>query len=120
MLSVARAASASTLRLVSALFAIAAHLREMAEGRGDLTRRVEGLSTRELIEMGGCFNRFVEALARIVADIRAGAVVVSTAAEQVAATSQLLSEGAQRQAMSVTETSMSLQKISAAIAKSAE
>jgi len=95
-------------------------LREMAEGRGDLTRRVEGLSTRELIEMGGCFNRFVEALARIVADIRAGAVVVSTAAEQVAATSQLLSEGAQRQAMSVTETSMSLQKISAAIAKSAE
>jgi methyl-accepting chemotaxis protein len=106
--------------IVLPLRAMSAHLREMAEGRGDLTRRVEGLSTREIIEMGGCFNRFVEALSRIVADIRAGAVIVSTGAEQVAATSQLLSEGAQRQAMSVTETSASLQKISSAIAKSAE
>jgi methyl-accepting chemotaxis protein len=99
---------------------MSAHLKEMAEGRGDLTRRVEGLSTRELIEMGGSFNQFIEALSRIVGDIRAGAVVVSTAAEQVAATSQLLSDGAQRQAMSVTETSMSLRKISSVIAKNAE
>jgi methyl-accepting chemotaxis protein len=99
---------------------IAAHLREMAEGRGDLTRRVEGLSTRELVEMGTNFNRFVEALSRIVDDIRAGATVVSTAAEQVAATSQLLSDGAQRQAMSVTETATSLQRIREAVAKHAE
>jgi methyl-accepting chemotaxis protein len=99
---------------------MAAHLREMAEGRGDLTKRVGALSTRELIDMGAHFNRFVEALARIVADIRAGAAVVSTAAEQVSATSQLLSEGAQRQAMSVMETAASLRKISAAIARNAE
>jgi methyl-accepting chemotaxis protein len=65
---------------------MAAHLRDMAEGRGDLTKRVQGLETREVIEMGEHFNRFVEALGRIIADIRSGAVVVSTAAEQVSAT----------------------------------
>lgn len=106
--------------IVAPLRVMSAHLKEMAEGRGDLTRRMNGLSSRELIKMGDHFNQFVDALSRIVADIRAGAVIVSTAAEQIADASQLLSEGAQRQAMSVTETSASLQKISSAITKSAE
>jgi methyl-accepting chemotaxis protein len=106
--------------IVAPVRAISTHLKQMAEGRGDLTKRVGGLSTREIIEMGAHFNRFVEALGRIVADIRSGAAVVATAAEQVSATSQLLSEGAQRQAMSVAETSINLQRINEVIAQNAE
>ncbi|NUQ72296.1 MAG: methyl-accepting chemotaxis protein [Polyangiaceae bacterium] len=106
--------------IVAPVRRMSAHLKEMAEGKGDLTRRLAGLSTREIIDMGEQFNQFVETLSRIVADIRAGASIVSTAAEQVAQTSQLLSDGAQRQAISVTETSISLQKVSFAIAKNAE
>lgn len=106
--------------IVRPMQAIGAHLRDMAEGRGDLTKRVEGLETLELIEMGNHFNRFVEALGRIVADIRSGAAIVSSAAEQVAATAELLSDGAQRQALSLMETGASLRRMSDVIEQNAQ
>ncbi|HKC13583.1 MAG TPA: methyl-accepting chemotaxis protein [Vicinamibacteria bacterium] len=62
----------------------------------------------------------VERLAQVVGDVRASAVGLSGASEQVSATAQVLSEGTSEQAASVEETTSSLEQMSASITQNAE
>ena len=99
---------------------MANHLQEMAEGGGDLTKRIEINSRDEVGEMAQSFNLFVQKLEEIIAEVRASSDGITDAASQVAASASSLSQGTSEQAASIEETTSSLEQMNASIAQNAE
>jgi methyl-accepting chemotaxis protein len=100
--------------------AMAAHLNEMAQGSGDLTKRVEIISHDEVGQMASSFNQFVTKLEEIIAEVRTSSDGIASAAAQVASSAASLSQGTSEQAASIEETTSSLEQMSASIAQNAD
>ena len=100
--------------------AMAAHLNEMAQGGGDLTKRIEIASHDEVGQMAGSFNLFVKKLEEIISEVRTSSDGIASAAGQVASSASTLSQGTSEQAASIEETTSSLEEMSASIAQNAE
>jgi methyl-accepting chemotaxis protein len=73
----------------------AATLRDMAEGEGDLTARLDERRGDELGWLGKWFNAFAEKIRKLVASLAETSGTVSSASEELSATSASLSEGAE-------------------------
>ncbi|RMF98786.1 MAG: HAMP domain-containing protein, partial [Planctomycetota bacterium] len=86
-------------------------LRDIAEGEGDLTKRLDDSSNDELGEMAKWFNRFVDKLEAIIAELREGALQFAEGARVVAESSQSLAGGAQEQSAAVEQISASMQQL---------
>jgi methyl-accepting chemotaxis protein len=99
---------------------MAAHLSEMAQGGGDLTRRIEIASHDEVGQMAGSFNIFVRKLEEIISEVRTSSDGIASAAGQVASSASTLSQGTTEQAASIEETTSSLEEMSASIAQNAD
>jgi len=99
---------------------MASHLQEMAQGGGDLTKRIAIDSQDEVGQMAKSFNLFVEKLEEIITEVRASCDGIAGAASQVAASASSLSQGTSEQAASIEETSSSLEQMNASIAQNAE
>jgi methyl-accepting chemotaxis protein len=100
--------------------AMANHLGEMAQGGGDLTRRIEIISHDEVGQMANSFNAFVKKLEEIISEVRLGSDGIASAAAQVAASAASLSQGTSEQAASIEETTSSLEQMSASITQNAD
>lgn len=70
-------------------------IRDIAEGDGDLTRRVEILSEDELARMAHQINRFIDQIHEIVSLIGQNSRAVGQSAARLAATSQSLAAAAE-------------------------
>jgi methyl-accepting chemotaxis protein len=86
---------------------------------GDLRHDLEVTSRDELGDLQAAMRRMGEKLAVVIGEVRAGAGALASAATQVSATSQLVSQGTGEQAASVEETSSLLEEMSASIASNA-
>jgi methyl-accepting chemotaxis protein len=95
-------------------------LKDMAEGKIDLTKRMTHLSRDEIGEAGSHLNAFVEQLARIVGEARLSADALATASAQVSASAQAVSRGTNEQAASAEETTSSLEEMGSSITQNAE
>lgn len=71
-------------------------LRDIAEGEGDLTKRLDANRSDELGEMALWFNKFVERIQEVVRQIASNATTLSSASLELSATATQLSDGAQR------------------------
>lgn len=100
--------------------AMAGHLGEMAQGGGDLTKRIEIGSHDEVGEMANSFNQFIKKLEEIITEVRTSSDGIASAASQVASSASSLSQGTSEQAASIEETTSSLEQMSASIAQNAE
>jgi methyl-accepting chemotaxis protein len=98
-------------RMVDSTREIATAAARIAEG--DLTVTVKPRSEKD--SMGGALAVMVEKLARVIGEVQTGSASLTTAAAQVSATSQALSQGTTEQAASVEETTASLEQMSASI-----
>jgi methyl-accepting chemotaxis protein len=103
-------------RMVDSTREIATAAARIAEG--DLTVTVIPRSEKD--SMGGALALMVERLARVIGDVQTGSASLTTAAAQVSATSQALSQGTTEQAASVEETTASLEQMSASIGQNSE
>jgi methyl-accepting chemotaxis protein len=99
--------------------AMAGHLHEMAQGSGDLTKRIEIKSRDEVSEMAKSFNLFVQKLEEIIGEVRTSSDGITSAAGQVASSAAALSQGTNEQAASIQETTSSLEQMSASIGQNA-
>jgi methyl-accepting chemotaxis protein len=99
---------------------MANHLHEMAQGSGDLTKRIETNWKDEIGEMAKSFNLFVQKLEEIISEVRTSSDGIASAAGQVASSAASLSQGTSEQAASVEETTSSLEEMSASITQNAE
>lgn len=111
------AISQSVVRPVNAM---GSYLSELSSGEGDLTRRVEFASNDEIGKMAKSLNFFCEKLEKIIIEVKGGTGAISSAAQQVAASSSSLSQGTSEQAASVEETTSSLEQMSASITQNSE
>jgi methyl-accepting chemotaxis protein len=124
---VSRSVTVPVNRLVGAL-------KDIAEGEGDLTRRLPITSTDEVGELSHWFNVFVEKIQKTVAEVRGLATDVASASEQMAANSaqmakatteisravQDVATGAQAQVRSVGETTETVRQIGRSLQDVAE
>lgn len=99
---------------------MAAHLEEMAEGRGDLTKRIQIDTRDEVGTMAGFLNTFMEKLEQIIGEVRSGSNALSSAAGQLSASASTLSQGTSEQAASVEQMSSSLEEMSSSITQNAD
>jgi methyl-accepting chemotaxis protein len=80
-----------------------------------LTVRIQVTGQDETGLLLGAMRGMTERLARVLGEVRDGAVALTSAASQVSASSQSLSQGTSEQASSVEETTASLEEMSATI-----
>jgi methyl-accepting chemotaxis protein len=88
--------------------------------KGDLTRQIEPQYAGDMQRLRDAANNTVAKLANTVVDVVIAADALSTAAAEVNATSQSLSQAASEQAASVEETSASIEQMTASIGQNAE
>ncbi|RNC70702.1 MAG: methyl-accepting chemotaxis protein [Desulfuromonadales bacterium] len=82
------------LGIVRPLRTVIASLQDIAEGEGDLTRRINVIREDESGELACAFNTFVEKLQGIVLQVARNAGQFATAAVQVESTSRQMADGA--------------------------
>ena len=106
--------------VVGALNEALVRMKDIAEGEGDLTQRVEVRSTDEVGQLCGAINAFIEKIQGVLMNVRTSVESVASASEEVNASAQSLSQGSSEQAASVEETSASLEQMSASINQNTE
>ncbi|GAB6043000.1 methyl-accepting chemotaxis protein [Endothiovibrio diazotrophicus] len=92
-----------------------AMLKDIAEGEGDLTRRVAVASRDEVGEMGENFNRFVGKLQGIVGEIAAATNQVATAAEELSAVTEQTSSGVRQQSIETEQVATAMNEMAATV-----
>jgi methyl-accepting chemotaxis protein len=90
---------------------IVARLREISEGDGDLTQRVDESRSDEFGELGRCFNAFVASLERLVSEVGEGVRSIDAGTAQVSSASQAIAEGTTRQAGQLQEVRQQLESV---------
>ena len=104
------------------ILAVAAMLKDIATGEGDLTRRLDYAKHDELGELVGWFNRFLDKLQPIIADVKRSVQDARGTADQSAAIASQTSAGMQQQYREVDQVATASQEMSntaQAVARSA-
>ncbi|MFD2368101.1 methyl-accepting chemotaxis protein [Pseudoduganella sp. GCM10020061] len=108
-------------RAISAPVARAAGmLGEIADGRGDLTRRMPVETRDEVGALADAFNRFVGSLNHTMTDVRGSTFAIATAAEEIAAGNMNLSSRTEAQASSLEETAAAMEELTSTVKQNAE
>jgi len=90
-------------------------LKDIAEGEGDLTKRLEASSGDELGEMARWFNTFVDKLNSVFRKIADSTDQLASAAEQLSASSSQISAGTDKQASQTEQIATSMEEMSATV-----
>lgn len=95
-------------------------LKDMAKGKGDLTKRLEVTGLNEVGELAFWFNAFMDDIEKIVGHVRATSLELHQSIEDVSAGSQNLSQATEEQAASVEEISASIEEMNGTIQHNGE
>ncbi|TWC28094.1 methyl-accepting chemotaxis sensory transducer with Cache sensor [Pseudomonas sp. SJZ079] len=95
------------------ILGVAAMLQGIASGEGDLTRRLEYAKQDELGELAGWFNRFLDKLQPIIADVKHSVQDARSTADQSSAIASQTSAGMQQQFREVDQVATAFQEMSA-------
>jgi methyl-accepting chemotaxis protein len=95
-------------------------LKDVAEGEGDLTRRLAVRGRDEIGELGRWFNVFAQRLHDVLVDVHRAADLVASASRHLSTTSTELSASAQEQASGLEETAAALEQITTTVKRNAE
>lgn len=95
-------------------------MRDIAEGEGDLTRRLDYTGSDELGEMADAFNRFASRVESVVDQVKAATEVIYTGAEEMAAGNVNLSQRTEEQASSLEETASSMEEMTGTVKQNAD
>jgi methyl-accepting chemotaxis protein len=104
-------------RPIARLIALA---KDIAEGEGDLTKRLEVQSRDEVGELATWFNMFLDKMHNLVSKVQTTSVEVAAASRQVADGATRLSSSSQHQASSLEETAASLEEITGTVKQNAD
>jgi methyl-accepting chemotaxis protein len=98
----------------------AAMLGEIADGRGDLTRRMPVETRDEVGELADAFNRFVSSLNHTIGDVRASAYAIADASSEIASGNMNLSRRTEAQASSLEETAAATEELTSTVRQNAD
>lgn len=95
-------------------------MREVGEGDGDLSRRIDASGEDELSQIAHSFNAFTSKLSGVLLQIRDASGSVRVASEEIAAGNQDLSSRTEMAASSLEETSASMAQLTDTVRQNAE
>jgi methyl-accepting chemotaxis protein len=94
-------------------------LSRIADGDGDLTRRLEHNGSDELAQISDAFNRFADKISAVLQQIRSASEAVKLAAGEIAGGNGDLSARTEAQASSLQQTAGAMQLLTATVAGNA-
>lgn len=94
--------------------------RNIAEGEGDLTMRLDIQSADEIGELAGEFNRFVDRLEAVVTKVKEEAVLLDSSTHEVASGTQGLSQMTQEQASAIEQVAATIEQMTSSIKQNAQ
>jgi len=92
-------------------------LKDIAEGQGDLTIKLDESSTDELGQIAGSFNKFVAKIREVLKQTVATTNQVAAASTQVAASSEELARTVQTQEQAATQVSSAVTELAASVSE---
>lgn len=95
------------------ILGVASMLKNIASGEGDLTRRLDYARKDELGELAGWFNRFLDKLQPIIADVKRSVIDARSTADQSAAIASQTSTGMHQQYREVDQVATASNEMSA-------
>ncbi|MFC3292910.1 HAMP domain-containing protein [Modicisalibacter luteus] len=95
-------------------------MKDIANGQGDLTRRLRVESKDEIDELATQFNAFVERMQRTLRDVRASTHSIHRATGEIAQSSEELATRTDQAAANLQETSASMEEITSTVNQSSE
>ncbi|MBF0385266.1 MAG: methyl-accepting chemotaxis protein, partial [Candidatus Omnitrophica bacterium] len=95
--------------IVNPVKKVVRRLKAIAEGDGDLSRRLEVSSKDETGDLAMWFNIFANKIENVVLQVKNACDQLATASEEITSSSQRIADGAQQQAASFEELSSSIQ-----------
>ncbi|MCY1264295.1 Methyl-accepting chemotaxis protein McpU [compost metagenome] len=95
------------------ILGVAGMLKDIASGEGDLTRRLDYARQDELGELAGWFNRFLDKLQPVIADVKRSVQDARGTADQSAAIASQTSAGMQQQYREVDQVATASHEMSA-------
>jgi methyl-accepting chemotaxis protein len=108
-------------RAIAAPVARAAHmLTEIANGNGDLSRRMEVETRDEVGELAEGFNRFVSSLNQTISEVRASTTTIAAASAEIASGNLDLSGRTEAQASSLEQTAAAMEELTSTVKQNAE
>ena len=90
-------------------------IKDIAQGEGDLTQRVEVNSGDEIGQLGTWFNTFVTRIHDVIAQVSNNANEVAAAATEIAASSEEIARGMNEQSMQINQVSSAVEEMSASV-----
>ena len=90
-------------------------LSDIAQGEGDLTKRLEVTGNDEISELALWFNEFIDQLEKMVGGIKMTATCVDSATQEVASGAQGLSQATQEQASAIEEIAATIEEMTSSI-----
>lgn len=91
---------------------LAQRIKEIAEGEGDLTKRLDIISRDEIGETAQWFNLFVDKLQEMILKVTLSASNVAAGSRQMSSSATQMSQGASAQASATEEASSSMEQMS--------
>ena len=105
--------SSTAIYLLRSLRLINDRLRDIADGDGDLTKRIELQSSDELGTLAVSFNNFVEKLHDIISQVSQGTLQVASASYELQANAEQMAHGAEAAATQVNTVASSSEVLAA-------
>lgn len=90
-------------------------IKDISQGEGDLTQRIEVNSEDEIGQLGKWFNMFVEKIHNIIAEVGSVTRDVASAATQIAASSEEMAQGMSEQNQQVDQISSAIEEMSSSV-----
>lgn len=102
-------------KVVLPLRLLATHMQDIAEGEGDLTRRIAVEGKNEIDEVGIWFNVFIGRVEEIVQRVASNARMLGQATEELAQTARETASQAAQQQQQATRITVTMNEMSAAV-----
>lgn len=106
--------------LVVGLRQVADRIKDVAQGEGDLTKRLEVASQDELGEVAQWFNTFLDKLHDVISRVALTAGRVASASEEISASAAQSATSAETQSEQVNQVATAMQRISAMVREISE
>lgn len=90
-------------------------LKDIAEGEGDLTKRINVNTQDETKELADWFNMFIDNVEKIMVQVRNSAEQIAAASEEISANAQNVSQGAQNQSSTIEQVTASVEELTSSI-----
>ncbi len=104
-----------TRMLMKPIGALMVRLKDIAQGEGDLTQRVDEARPDELGELGKHFNAFAAKVQDLMREVAGSANSVTAAATQIAASAEQMAAGLSRQEQQTGQVSAAVEEMSSTV-----